>query len=168
MTEGGRTRCTCYSWTHTQREELAPLPGSCVPWLYRNLDTALPREPPLGGCVKEEQELRCMGRARQVWTCPPTRDTEGTGKAGTVRATGLLRGRISGTLHELCAWQGAWGLPTWREHRETELPKGLTGIPAHKFGEGRIGVSCLCSQQAGGHRAPVFFHIFTAHWQSCI
>lgn len=62
---------------HTQREELAALPGSCVPWLYRNLDTALLREPPLGGCVKEEQELGCTERARHVWTCPLTRDTEG-------------------------------------------------------------------------------------------
>lgn len=43
---------------------------------------------------------------------PPPRDTERTDKAGTVRATGLIRGWISGALHELCAWQGGWGLPT--------------------------------------------------------
>lgn len=47
-----------------------------MPWLYRNLDTALLRERPLGGCVKEDQQLGCMGRAKQVWTCPPTKDTE--------------------------------------------------------------------------------------------
>lgn len=94
-----------------------------MPWLYRNLDTALLREPPLGGCVKEEQKLGCMGRARQVWTCPPTRDTEGTDKAGTVRATGLLRGWISGALHELCAWQGAWGLPTLGDMGRLRSPR---------------------------------------------
>lgn len=96
--------------------------------------------------MKEEQDLGCMGRAKQVWTCPPTRDTEGTGKAGTFRATGLLRGWLSGALHELCAWHRVWG---WQE---TEHPEELTGILPHKFGKGRIGVSWLCSQQAGGHR----------------
>lgn len=34
--------------------------------------------------------------------------------------------------------------------RETEHPKELTRALAHKFGEGRIGVSWLCSQQVGG------------------
>lgn len=91
-----------------------------------------------------------MGRARHVWTCPPSRDTEGTGKAGTVRATGLLRGWISGALHELCAWHRVWGLPTLGV-RETEHPKELTGILAHQFGEGRTGgVGSAHSRLGGG------------------
>lgn len=80
----------------------------------------------MGGCVKEEQQMGCMERARQVWTCPPTRPhTEGTGRAETVRAAGLLRGWISGALHELCAWHRVC---LHRGLRETEHPKELTGI----------------------------------------
>lgn len=43
-----------------------------------------------------------------------------------------------------------WGL------RETEHPKELTGILAHKFGEGRTGVICSAHSRLGGHRVQYF------------
>lgn len=90
-----------------------------------------------------------QGRARQVQTYPP-RSTEGPGRASH-RARGLPRRGVSACAQCL----------------EPEL---LTReVLAHGLGEGGAGGSWLWLRQAGGHRgyrAPVFFHIFTARWQS--
>lgn len=96
---------------------------------------------------------------------------------GDKQGRGSLRARfaqVSAASREVCAWHRVWRLPPLGENGETELPRECLGVLAHKSGE-RRGWGELALAAAGwgawghrGYRALVFFHIFTAHWQSWV
>ena len=130
MTKGGqetpipaRKSLTCYSWTRTPKGRVVSSPRES--WLrehikeahrlYRNEDTALLGEAPLGGClwsVKGKQDQVCMGESQAGPDTSPQECGGDRQGRGSLRARGLLRGWVSAALHEVCAWHRVWRLPT--------------------------------------------------------
>lgn len=85
------------------------------------------------------------------------------------------RMRLSSLASSLCLAQGlesaySGGL-SWEGMGRLRSPKSIQSPGTQVWGGGVVWVSWLWLRQAGGHRgyrALVFFHIFTAHWQSWV